>query len=119
MPLISIFQIALGISIFGIIFIVVRNLPLVPEYKVKYVPKEKKISFKMRRNISEGRIKTTHKTHKFKEKLGGKIRIWILKLDNFLLSRLQKTRERRMHLENVYFAKIEKFKKKKKSKKED
>jgi len=119
MHLISIFQIALAVSIFGIVFIVIRNLPLVPEYKVKYIPKEKKISFKVKQNISEGRIKTTHKTHKFKEKVGGKIRIWILKLDNFLLSRLRKTRERRMHLENVYFAKLKKFKKKKKEKQKE
>lgn len=118
MLLISIFQIALGVSIFGIAFIVIRNLPLVSDYKVKYIPKEKRISFRVRKNISEGRVKTAHKTHKLKEKTGGKVRIWILKLDNFLLSRLKRTRERRMHIENIYFAKVDKIKKKKRSKKE-
>lgn len=113
MLLIYIFQIALAVSIFGIIFIIVRNLPLVPEYKVKYIPKEKKISFRLRRGVSEGRIKATHKSHKIKEKIGRKIRIWILKFDNFLISRIQKTRERRMHLENIYFAKLDKIKKRK------
>jgi hypothetical protein len=118
MELITIFQISFGVSVFGFLFIFFRNLPLIPEYKVKYVPKEKRISFKFKRGVSEGKVKTAHRSHKIQERIGHRLRIWLLKLDNVLSSRLQKIKERRSHLENVYFADVEEEKEKKKKRKD-
>jgi len=110
MDSITICQIILGVSIFGALFVFVRNLPLVPEHKVKYIPKEKRVSFKLKRGLSEKKVETVHITHKAQEKLGHRLRIWILKLDNFLSKWLKKTKERNYHLENIYFKKIEESK---------
>lgn len=114
MSLILIFQILFAVSLFGIIFIIVRNLPLVPDYEVKYIPREKRFFFRFKKNISEKKIKTTHKTHKYRERFIRRLRILILKIDNFLLPYFHKIRERRVHLEKIYFAKREKKKKSKK-----
>ncbi|MDD5551792.1 MAG: hypothetical protein PHI88_01335 [Candidatus Pacebacteria bacterium] len=118
MSSIAICQIIFGFSIFGLLFIFSRNLPLIPDYEVKYVPKEKRVSFRLRRNVTEGKIKTSHKAHKFQEKITSRLRVVVLKIDNYLSSRLQKVRERRFHLENIYFKK-HKIEKKTKDKKED
>jgi hypothetical protein len=107
MSLIIISKIVFSISLFGVIFIFLRNLPLIPDYKPEYVPKEKRFFFRFRKNVSEKKIKTAHKTQKVREKIIHRLRIIILKIDNALLSYFHKLRERRMHLEKVYFVKRE------------
>lgn len=119
MDSITICQIILGISIFGALFIFARNLPLLPEHKVKYVPREKRVSFKLKRGFSEKKIETVHVTHKAQERLGHRLKVWILKLDNFLSNWLKRTKERKYHLENVYFKKLKEPVEKKKKKKEE
>lgn len=105
MDTISIFQISFYLSFLGMAFIFLRNLPKIAEYKVKYIPKEKRISFKIKRNISEGKIKTIHKTHKIQEKLAHRLRVLILKIDNFLFNWLKNVKEKKFHIENIYFRK--------------
>lgn len=121
MSLLLLFEIVFGVSLFGMIFIFIRRMPLIADYEPKYIPKEKRAFVRFRKNVSEKRIETKHKTHKFREKIIQRLRISILKFDNFLLSYFKKMRERRMHLEKVYFAKREerRQKKTKEKKKED
>lgn len=105
MDTISFFQLSFYFSFLGMVFIFLRNLPKVAEYKVKYIPKEKRFSFKIKKNIQESRIKTIHKTHKFQEKLAHRLRVFILKIDNFLFNWLKNVKERKFHIENIYFRK--------------
>ncbi len=113
MSQILLFEIIFAVSFLGAIFIFLRNLPLVAEYQPKYVPKEKRVFFRLKRKAAEKKIQTTHRTHKIREKIIQKIRIIILKIDNFLLSYFQKLRERRMHIEKIYFQKKEERRKRK------
>jgi hypothetical protein len=117
MELILILQIILGVSVFGILFIIFRNFPLILTHEPKYIPKEKRMFFKLKKGVSEKRMRTSHRTHKWREKIFHRLRILILKLDNILLSYTHKVRERRMHLEKIHFAKKEKRKQKKEAKK--
>lgn len=103
METIEILQISFYLSFLGMIFILARNLPLVAEHKVKYVPKEKRLSFRLKKGFSEGRIKTIHKSHKIQEKIGHRLRISVLKIDNFLSKWLKDVKEKRFHIENIYF----------------
>jgi hypothetical protein len=100
-------QLSFFFSFLGMAFIFVRNLPLVAEYKVKYISKEKRFTFRLRKNISDSKIKTIHKTHKIQERIGHRLRIFILKIDNILFNWLKNVKEKRFHIENIYFRKPE------------
>ncbi len=113
MSQILIAEIIFAVSLFGAIFIFLKNLPLVADYEPKYVPKEKRVFFRFKKNVSDKKIKATHKTHKLREKIIQKTRIIILKIDNLLLSYFRKMRERRMHIEKIYLQKKEERRKKK------
>lgn len=103
MDKIFILQISFYFSFLGMIFMIGRNLPLIAEYKVKYVPKEKRLKFRLKRGITESRMKTIHKSHQIQEKIGHRLRISVLKIDNFISRWLKNVKERRFHIENIYF----------------
>jgi len=108
MPLITIFQIIIGASLAGMLFIFLRNLPLLAEFKPKPILPERKFFNRIKYNFGKTKTKVGEIFHKFVEKNSHKLRIFILKTDNFLISRIRQAREKKIH-----FAKIN-FKKKKK-----
>ena len=108
MSLITICQIIVGASLAGMLFIFLRNLPLLAEFKPKPILPERKFFNRIKYNLGKTKTKVEEIFHKFVEKNSHKLRIFILKTDNFLISRARQAREKKIH-----FAKIN-FKKKKK-----
>ena len=51
MSLIFICQIIFGISLLGMLFIFLRNLPLLVEFEPGSIPKEKGLSFRLRNKL--------------------------------------------------------------------
>jgi len=108
MSLITICQIIIGASLAGMLFIFLRNLPFLAEFEPKPILPEKKFFNRIKYNLGKTKTKVGEIFHKFVEKNSHKLRIFILKTDNFLISRARQAREKKIH-----FAKIN-FKKKKK-----
>jgi hypothetical protein len=106
---IAICQIALAASLGGMLFIFLRNLPLLPEFAPKPIPREKKLSFRLKNNLKKGKIKISEKFHQWGEKNAHRLRILVLKIDNSLTSYLKKARERKIHLEKIHFTRRKKI----------
>lgn len=112
MSLILICQIIFSVSLSGILFIFLRNLPLLIDFEPQPVPEEKKLIFRCKKGFLRFKNKFSGKFQTAREKTVHKIRILVLKIDNFLTSYLKKAQEQRRHQK-----KISLFRKKAKSKK--
>ena len=97
MKIISIFQIIFSLSLFGIIFIFLRNLPVLVEFEPQPIPREKKFYFRCKKRVLVIKEKLSDKFHQFREKNLHRLKVLTLKMDNFLTSYLKKTREIRLH----------------------
>jgi len=51
MKIISILQIIFSLSLFGIIFIFLRNLPVLVEFEPQSIPREKKFYFRCKKRV--------------------------------------------------------------------
>jgi hypothetical protein len=90
-------QIVLGVSLFGMLFIFLRNLPLLLEFEPKPIPKEDKFSFKIKIKYNSIQKKVKDSFNHWQEKNLRKMRIWNLKIDNFLNAYLDKIRKQKLH----------------------
>lgn len=101
MSLILICQIIFGASLFGILFIFLRNLPLLVEFEPRPIPKEERLIFKFKKGFLRFKDKFSGKFQRAREKTAHKIRILVLKIDNFLTSYLKKAQEQRRHQKKI------------------
>jgi len=97
MEIISIFQIIFSLSLFGIIFIFLRNLPILVDFEPQPIPREKKIYFRCKKRFVIIKEKLIDRFHQFREKNLHRLKLLTLKMDNFLTSYLKKTREIKIH----------------------
>lgn len=95
MNAILLFQVFSAISLAGIIFIFLRNLPLLCEFEPVPVLKEEKLTFRLKKTVKETKLKSRERFHLWSEKTAHKLRLIVLKIDNFLSSYLKKIRERK------------------------
>lgn len=98
---ISVCQIFVGVSIFGMLFMIVRKLPLIASFRSRSVKEEKKISFLLKNKFNEGEMRVKGKIHQWGEKRAHQLRVWVLKIDNILTLYLQKAREQKKHIERI------------------
>jgi len=84
-------------NFFGIIFIFLRNLPVLVEFEPQPIPREKKFYFRCKKRFLIIKEKLSDKFHQFREKNLHRLKVLTLKMDNFLTSYLKKTREIRLH----------------------
>lgn len=111
MELIAICKIILICCIGGMTFIFLRVLPLFPEFKLKPVSEEKKISFRFKTKVGAIRKKGAGRLRQSEKKFVYKIKILVLKADNSLTSYLRKAREKEIHLEKIHFSRKKKAEK--------
>ena len=119
-------QIVLAVSLGGMLFIFLRVLPLLPEFKPKPVSEEKKPSFRLKAGFEATRKKIGGGFHQWGKRSAHRIKVLVLKVDNFLTSYLKKAREKEIYLEKIHLSRrkktertleLEKVSKRKKSKK--
>lgn len=96
MNIIFALQFIFGTSLVGMLFIFLRNLPLLCEVEPLQVSKEASFSFRLRKEIKETSNKSSEKFHRWSEKILHKLRLNLLKIDNSLFSCLKKIRERKI-----------------------
>jgi len=111
MTLIAVCKIILACSLGGMLFIFLRVLPLLPEFKPKLVPEEKKFFFRLETRINAGRRRIGEKFYRWGRKNAHRIRILVLKIDNFLTSYLKRAREKEIHFEKVHLSRRKKIEK--------
>ncbi|MCD6094503.1 hypothetical protein J7J39_01180 [bacterium] len=104
MSSIFICQIIFAISLLGMLFIFLRNLPLLVEFEPDSIPKEKGLSFRLRNKLRKNKERINEKFRQISEKNIHRLRVRILKIDNFLTSYLNKLQERKIHLEKLQFS---------------
>jgi len=112
MNIIFICQIAFGISVFGILFILLRNLPVLVEFEPRPIPKNKKLYFRLKKGFLIVKQKSGEKFHRLRERNLHRLKVWTLKVDNFLTSYLKRTQERRLHQKRSHSEKKEREKSK-------
>ena len=97
MTAIFICQLILIIAVVGIIFIFLRNFPLLVEFEPKPISNKKKLSYRIKNNWSNFQKGVGTRFNYWREKNLRKIRIWILRTDNSLNAQLDKIRKKRIH----------------------
>lgn len=97
MTIVFLCQIVLGITLFGMFFIFLRTLPLLVEFESKVVSEKETLPFRIKKSYNNFQKKIKNSFNHWQEKNLHRMRIWNLKIDNFLNAYLDKIRKQKLH----------------------
>ncbi|HRR39391.1 MAG TPA: hypothetical protein P5570_01370 [Candidatus Paceibacterota bacterium] len=97
MNTIFICQLILIVAFVGIVFIFLRNFPLLVEFEPRPVPKEKRISYKIKNNWNNFQKTIGNNFSHWQEKTLRRTKVWMLKIDNSITSHLDSIRKQKIH----------------------